>query len=183
MSFWCRRGVCLQKFTIVSSDSFLERFLSVCGWFWERFWEPKRYQNAFKTRSKFLTPRRDPTSPDIHQRNRGAALFARSFAEFLGFLGLILRPWGSKGCRWEPFWGSWGCFGRSKGCLWGSFWVSWGTPGGLWRAVCSKDPWCLSRPPLFGRFLSRNGAPKASKMKLKSIKNPFKNRSIFWLDF
>ena len=37
--------------------------------------------------SKFLTPRRDPTSPDIHQRNRGSAIFARSFAELLGFLG------------------------------------------------------------------------------------------------
>ena len=36
-----------------ASDSFLERFLSVFGWFWERFWEPKRYQNGLKERSRF----------------------------------------------------------------------------------------------------------------------------------
>ena len=52
MSASCRRGAIFQKFTFFWSDSFLERFLSDFGWFWEQFWEPKWIKNEVKNRSK-----------------------------------------------------------------------------------------------------------------------------------
>ena len=60
------------------------------------------------------------------------------------------------------------------GVLGGPFCGSGGTPGSLRRAIAFKDRWSLSRPPLFERFLSRKGAEKATKMELKSVKNPSK---------
>ena len=81
-------------------------------------------------------------------------------------LGLILE---TLGCHW-------GFFGVI-GVLGGPSWGSGGTPGSLRRAIALKDRWCLLASPHFKRFWRPKGAQKASKMELKSVKNPSKIQS------
>ena len=73
----------------------------------------------------------------------------------------IFGTWGGLGC---PFWGSGGVLGR------------------VWRAVVTKDRLPKLAAQSFKRFWIPNGALEA-KMELTSLTNPFKNLSIFWLDF
>ena len=65
------------------------------------------------------------------------------------------------GHPWTSIFGSWGGLGRP-------FWGYGGGLGRVWRAVVAKGRLPLSRPPLFERFWSPNGAQEAPKMELKS---------------
>ena len=69
------------------------------------------------------------------------------------------------------------------GCCGGPFWGSGGARGRLRRAMAFKDPWWLLAARHFKRLWRSKGAQKAPKMKLKSLKKWFKNRSTFLLDF
>ena len=80
------------------------------------------------------------------------------------------------GHPWTSILGSWGGLGRP-------FWGSGGALGRAWRAVVTKDRLPKLAAHHFKRFWITNGALEAPKMELKSLKNPFKNPSKFWLDF
>ena len=68
-----------------------------------------------------------------------------------------------------------------KWCQWGSG----GTPGRIWRAVVSKDPWRLLASLLFDRFWSQNGNPKGNQnaSKNRSKNNEFSDDFLdgFWV--
>ena len=80
------------------------------------------------------------------------------------------------GCLGGPLGSPWGAFGSHFGGL--------GVPLGAFGAQStSKTVGFFHAPPLFSRFWCPKGAQEVVKLKLKSIKNRFKNRLNFLLGF
>ena len=108
----------------------------------------------------------------------------RSLGVVLVVLGWLLGCiFSVLGCRWSSwdgilgsFWGSWGAAGVH--------FVGLGLPLGTFGAQSSRKTAPLfRRRSLFDDFGAQRVPKKASKMEQKSVKNGFKNPSIFLIDF
>ena len=113
-----------------------------------------------------------PTSPCI------CLSVCRSVCKAVSFLDQLVRPWGSKGCRWEQFGASWRSFWESKGCFWSHF-GDLGVPLGAFGAqgvskTASLDQWRTILTD-FGAERVPKWFPKQTKNHSKSIKKSIKN--------